>query len=666
MLKARFLGTPQVSFGPSSKTLALTGRIQALFTYLCVTRQPQDRHKLADLLWDNHSDQEAKGNLRYILRDLRKVIGDYLVVEGQTVAFNFDLPHWFDITSFTTYLAPNIRSASSQTEVEILHELLNLYTGDFLSGFYIQDAANFDRWMVAQRRHFHDAMVYGLQLATQQHLEIGEYDAGLALNQYLLTLEPWREEAHRQRMILLAASGQRSAALMQYELCCQILEEELDAPPMNETTSLYSQIKSGLWFVEQKTVETFNSHRVAVRSYPQVVYGNNTTMIDQSETVRPISSNFHVDLGAMSMVQDLFGRRQELCTLQGWLDDDSCRLMAILGLAGQGKSALAARFVQDQTKMVEHTSAEQIMLRAEHRHPHQVKERSSPSSEHQTAEQPSKELVTKIIWRSLAGRPTCVELLQDLLQQLTNKSRSDISSNFDQLATMLFAALQQNRCLIVFDGVESILAHNTHEEQAVAEAYEQLFRLFIERQHRSCLLLTSRIRPSVLTRIQQQKSVVYALELEGLDGEESQKLIEAHGLNTDSHSYRRLHEWYAGNPRMLVQAADLIFELFDGDVDAFLHEAIHFLGDIGVELAQQISHLPLLQKQILHLTAAAEQPLPHQALWAQLPSSPPKEAYYDALRNLQRAYLVRQASGHFTATILPTTFLAEHRTLLCD
>src|SRR5256885_1694173 len=60
-----------------------------------------------------------------------------------------------------------------------------------------------------------------------------------------LELEPWREEAHRQVMRLLALSGQRSAALAQYESCRRALLEELGVEPEPETTGLYERILRG-------------------------------------------------------------------------------------------------------------------------------------------------------------------------------------------------------------------------------------------------------------------------------------------------------------------------------------------------------------------------------------------------------------------------------------
>src|SRR5436189_2068452 len=72
-----------------------------------------------------------------------------------------------------------------------------------------------------------------------------EYEPALQYAYRQLDLEPWREEAHRQVMRLLALTGQRSAALAQYETCRQVLAEELDAEPDAETTALYERLRAG-------------------------------------------------------------------------------------------------------------------------------------------------------------------------------------------------------------------------------------------------------------------------------------------------------------------------------------------------------------------------------------------------------------------------------------
>jgi DNA-binding SARP family transcriptional activator len=76
-------------------------------------------------------------------------------------------------------------------------------------------------------------------------VQCGEYERAQAPLRRQLELEPWQEEAHRLLMWLLAASGQRSAALAQYRTCCRRLARELDAEPSAATRELHRRIKDG-------------------------------------------------------------------------------------------------------------------------------------------------------------------------------------------------------------------------------------------------------------------------------------------------------------------------------------------------------------------------------------------------------------------------------------
>lgn len=641
MLTISLLGTPAFALDHQSISPLVTGRAAALLIYLALTRQPQPRARLADLLWKNLPEVQAKTNLRYRLSDLRKVVGDYVVATGDTVAFNQDLPHWVDVTVFATYMAALMNPTTPTVDPEILHELLKLYSGEFLSGFQVEDAPIFEHWLLAQRRYLHDLLVQGLQLRTQQHLAHGEYAAGLALNHDLLTLEPWREEAHRQRMLLLAYSGQRSAALQQYTRCCQVLTEELDVPPMPQTTELYNAIKSGQWFPDHKVNGHSNGYGTNGHHMPAAVtaFLPATLVYRQSGAALPAPSDRPVlaatkprfDLGAMPNGAHFYGRQAELTTLHSWLGQEHSRLVALLGLSGQGKTALAAALVYDV-----------------------IEDEQNPAHG-----------FTHVIWRSLHSAPTCTELLHGWLQQLETGPEEALPASFDELITRLFALLQTHRCLLVLDGVEALLttpADVTANEsyRPGCEAYATLFRLFFERRHRSCLLLTSRLRPVALTQLDERNGAFHSLDLAGLPVAEGKALLAAHGIVGSPAMYQQLHDQYAGNPLLLSQAANLIQELFAGDGAAFLQEELAFLGNIGAMLAQQVAQLAPLEQQILYQLATAKQPLTRQTLWAQLTPAPGKGAYFQALQRLQRTFLLQSTNEQIKLAAPFAGYLAEH------
>ena len=70
-----------------------------------------------------------------------------------------------------------------------------------------------------------------------------DYPKAQSLARQQLAWEPWREEAHRQLMQALALSGERSAALAQYETCRAVLQAELGIEPTAETEALAARIR---------------------------------------------------------------------------------------------------------------------------------------------------------------------------------------------------------------------------------------------------------------------------------------------------------------------------------------------------------------------------------------------------------------------------------------
>lgn len=198
------------------------------------------REALAGLLWADMPEAQAGKNLRNALSNLRALVGPYLSITRDDVAFNRDGPHWLDVEVFLSALSDE----TSKKDVATLHKAVELYQGDFLEGFYAGDALALEEWTRGRRSLLKGLMVQALHTLVVRHLEREEYAPGIDYANRLLELEPWREETHRHLMILLARSRQRSAALAQYDRCRRALAAELSAEPMPETTALYNRIKA--------------------------------------------------------------------------------------------------------------------------------------------------------------------------------------------------------------------------------------------------------------------------------------------------------------------------------------------------------------------------------------------------------------------------------------
>src|SRR5262249_3139026 len=106
-------------------------------------------------------------------------------------------------------------------------QALRPHPDELLAGFPPPDAPQFEAGLLQEREELLLLTVRGLQAVVDHHARYGPPAAGIAAARRLLALEPWREEVHRQLMVLLARDGQRSAALKQFAACRRVLAAEL-------------------------------------------------------------------------------------------------------------------------------------------------------------------------------------------------------------------------------------------------------------------------------------------------------------------------------------------------------------------------------------------------------------------------------------------------------
>lgn len=73
----------------------------------------------------------------------------------------------------------------------------------------------------------------------------GEYDRALCFARQQIDIDPFQEQPHQQVMRLLALTGQRAAALAQYETLKYLLDKEMCMAPAAKTSALHQKILVG-------------------------------------------------------------------------------------------------------------------------------------------------------------------------------------------------------------------------------------------------------------------------------------------------------------------------------------------------------------------------------------------------------------------------------------
>jgi DNA-binding SARP family transcriptional activator len=99
------------------------------------------------------------------------------------------------------------------------------------------------------------------------------YAVGLAYGTRILLCERARERTHRRLMRLHYLSGDRTAALRQYERCIRVLNEDLEVGPARRTVALYDQIRTDrLASTIAKPLETEKGSLTATHPLPNVLH----------------------------------------------------------------------------------------------------------------------------------------------------------------------------------------------------------------------------------------------------------------------------------------------------------------------------------------------------------------------------------------------------------
>ncbi len=350
--------------------------------------------------------------------------------------------------------------------------------------------------------------------------------------------------------------------------------------------------------------------RLSEAPFPSLTFASSGGLTTQSTTAT------HQDWGEAIDISIFYGRSTELAILEQWIEQERCKLVAILGIGGTGKTALSVKI------------AEQLQHNFDF-----------------------------IIWRSLHNAPSLNSILTNLIHFLSDYQDINLIEDIDTKISLLLKYLQNYRCLVVFDNVETILCSaitdlNSCQTGHYLDGYEnygELFKRIGESRHNSCLLLTSREKPKELASLEGKTFPVRSLHLSGLSVQAAREIFRAKGdfigLESD---WQKLIQFYAGNPLALKIIATTISELFAGNIPSFLAQNTVIFGDIQDLLDRQFNRLSNLEKEIMLWLAINREPVTFSQLQSDILSPIATAQLLAAMESLARRSLIEKGAALFT------------------
>lgn len=427
-------------------------------------------------------------------------------------------------------------------------------------------------------------------------------------------------------------------------------------------------LSNGLYKYIEEMLSNHAGYSVKVKNWSRVTHllekaGYKKYLFPLQPIITPIKTHkqpeIHLDDSKLTQCQDwgeaidvsLFhGRTQELAQVQQSIVQQRCRLVAILGMGGIGKTAFSVKL------------AEEIQDKFEF-----------------------------VIWRSLNFAPSLEVLLNQIIPILSPTPQTTITETVECKISQLIECLRASRCLLVLDHIDSILGSGDDQEtpeytkisakncsfknastalvsqihyRQGYEEYGELIRRVGNSQHQSCLVFTSREKPQDIAALEGENLPVRAFKLTGLSQQESILILKAKGfVNTSAAECKILLDWYAGNPLFLKLVATAIQELFAGNIHEFIEQGTVVFGDIRQILDQQFNRLSQIEKHIMYWLALNQESVSLQNLAkAIIPGLSPRicqRLTLEAIELLQRRSLIERTASSFSQTPVLTEYTIE-------
>ena len=332
---------------------------------------------------------------------------------------------------------------------------------------------------------------------------------------------------------------------------------------------------------------------------------------ETSNTKQPETS--HQDLSEMPDLGAFYDRTPELETLTTWILQAQCRLIAITGISGIGKTSLAVQIVQQIKNQFDY-----------------------------------------IIWRTIDASHTLDEFQQELIQLFSQSEKLD-SPTTKPKPLSLIKYLQKHRCLIILDDVHNLFSSGelAGKYKPEYEEYRHFFKQIEKLSHQSCFLLIGWEQPREISQIESQNNSIRTLQINGLDIAAAGEILRDYGLAEIDYSI--LIHRYQGNPLWLKSVATLIQELGVNVTDLLQNDTILLPEDVKDILRQQWDRLSDREKQILSILAKETQPLKLAKLIDKQPNL--NLELVNVLQSLQRRCLVEKIEDSFWLSPLIKQYL---------
>lgn len=203
------------------------------------------KEMLIEVFWSEADEETVAKNFHPTISHMRKALNSGQVVKKDFVLYregayllNPQYRYRIDTVEFERLLSEARearRIGNVEVSAELLADAIKLYRGDFLEEFYYN-------WIEELQSYYRDLYLDALKELIGYHADREDCELVNRYGQMLLSRDPYQEEVHCRVMEAYVRSGNRAAAIEQFDGLRRMLRQELGVDPLPATIAKYESL----------------------------------------------------------------------------------------------------------------------------------------------------------------------------------------------------------------------------------------------------------------------------------------------------------------------------------------------------------------------------------------------------------------------------------------
>ena len=239
----KLFGYPKI-YEDKKEIFLPSGKLTAFFYYLLL-KKVVSRDEIAGMFWASSNEQKAKISLRNALHKIRRSFKEDVILSPNKSILTLNKDLDIDVEKFQRDPLNNF----------------SLYNGNFLKGFYVKEAIDFDYWVLEINTFYKELFIKTAEKKIEEDFLQNRLENLETAITSLLAADNFNDKAYLYLMKFYKEKGRYDKIINEYKNIQKLMEEELGVDPPDEIKNAY---KDALKFIGKNKENNIKKNKIEI------------------------------------------------------------------------------------------------------------------------------------------------------------------------------------------------------------------------------------------------------------------------------------------------------------------------------------------------------------------------------------------------------------------